>query len=71
MSGHHLILGELIDFVTGEVLEDTLDERYRQNISRFLVDQKGFRKSEIEPRRKLLLEAGEKKAIVKIDFLIT
>ena len=30
MGGHHLILGKLSDLLTGEVLDDTLDERYRQ-----------------------------------------
>jgi hypothetical protein len=71
MTGHHLILGDLTDFITGETLKDTHDERYRQNISRLLVNEKGYCKRDIEPRRKLLLEAGNKKAIVKIDFLIT
>ncbi|GAH42542.1 unnamed protein product [marine sediment metagenome] len=28
MIGHHLILGELIDFITAETLEDTHDEWY-------------------------------------------
>ncbi len=28
-SGHHLILGELVDFITGETIEDTHDEMYR------------------------------------------
>jgi hypothetical protein len=37
MAGHHLILGELEDFITGETIRDTLDERYRQKIARLLV----------------------------------
>jgi len=70
MTGHHLILGELTDFITGETLNDTLDERYRQKIARGLVNQKGYLRGEIETRHKLLVAAGNKKAIVKIDFLI-
>lgn len=70
MSGHHLVLGELQDYLTGETLEDTHDERFRQEIARLLVEQKGFVLGEIEPRRRLLLEGGAERAIVKIDFLV-
>ena len=70
MQGHHLILGELVDFISGKTLVDTHDERYRQNLARMLVNQKGFMKKEIKPRRKLRVSAGEKSAIIKIDFEI-
>lgn len=70
MDGHHLILGELDDFVTGEILKDTHDERYRQSIARFLVEKKGYRKKDILPRQALRVTAGEKCAVVKIDFSI-
>ena len=69
-NGHHLILGELVDFISGKTLVDTHDERYRQNLARMLVNQKGFMKKEIKPRRKLRVSAGEKSAIIKIDFEI-
>jgi len=68
MNGHHLILGELADFITGEIIEDTHDERYRQELARLLVNRKGYLKNEIRPRRDLLVTAGDKSAIVKIDF---
>jgi hypothetical protein len=71
MKGHHLILGELVDFITGDVLKDTHDERYRQNIARLLVNQKGYAKKDIEPRKALIVQADEKKAVLKIDFIIT
>jgi len=70
MSGHHLILGKLTDFLTGEVLDDTLDERYRQKIARWLVEQKGYHPGEIEPRRDLLLQADQRRAVIKIDFVV-
>jgi len=70
MQGHHLILGELVDFITGETIQDTHDERYRQNLARMLVNQKGFMKKEIKPRRELRVSAGEKSARIKIDFEI-
>jgi hypothetical protein len=71
MNGHQLILGELIDFITGETLKDTHDERYRQKIGRLLVNHKGYLKADIEPRKELLVKADAKKAILKIDFVIT
>ncbi len=70
MVGHHLILGELDDFITGESIKDTHDERYRQQLAHLLVNHKGYLKSEVEPRKSLLVRAGKKKAIIKIDFLI-
>ncbi|MGD2185571.1 MAG: type I restriction enzyme HsdR N-terminal domain-containing protein [Desulfobacterales bacterium] len=71
MNGHHLILGELVDFMTGETLKDTHDERYRQKVGRLLVNQKGYLKGDIESRKELLVKADAKKAILQIDFVIT
>jgi hypothetical protein len=67
-KGHHLILGELVDYITGETILDTHDERYRQKLARMLVSQKGFITNDIKPRRELKVSAGEKCAIIKIDF---
>ena len=70
MIGHHLILGELDDLITGVRIKDTHDERYRQKIARLLIDCKGYLKSDIEPRKSLLVQAGDNRALIKIDFLI-
>ena len=70
MQGHHLLLGELDDLITGETIKDTYDERYRQKIARLLVRHKGYLVSDVEPRKSLLLQAGENRAIIKIDFSI-
>ncbi len=70
MEGHHLILGETTDFITGETIEDTHDERYRQKIARFLVTEKLYGIKDIRPRYDLLARAGNSKAIIKVDFLI-
>lgn len=69
-KGHHLILGELVDFITGDIIRDTHDERYRQKLARILVNQKGFAKEEIKPSRELRVSAGEKRGIIKVDFEI-
>ena len=71
MQGHHLILGQIDDFITGEPLIETHDERYRQRIAHLLAEQKGYPKEEITPRKELLITAGEKRAIIKIDYVIS
>jgi hypothetical protein len=70
MTGHHLILGTLSDVLTGETLDDTLDERYRQKIARLLVERGGYLADEIEPRRELLLQADDRRAVIKVDFVV-
>jgi len=70
MQGHHLILGEISDFITGEVLQETYDEQYRQRIAHILVEKKGYLKNEIIPRYELLIKAGDKRAVIKVDFVI-
>lgn len=64
-------MGTLHDFITGQVLDDTHDERYRQAIARLLVDKKGFSKTEIHPRRPLRVAAGERRGKLWVDFVIT
>ncbi len=71
MNKHHLILGTLKDFLTNDILDDTHDERYRQKLSRLLVENKGYQKEEILSGHKLVVRAENKKAIIKVDFLIT
>ena len=71
MTGHHLILGKITDVITGETLDETHDERYRQKIASLLVNQKKYQKKEIKPRLALTVRADNKKAVVPIDFVIT
>ncbi len=71
MNGHHLILGELTDCLTGETIPDTHDERYRQKIAKLLLEKRGYAKTEIQSRCDLQIQADEKGAIIKVDFKIT
>ena len=70
MANYHLILGELNDFLTGKTLPDTLDERYRQEIARFLVEKKGYLKKEIQPRLIIQIKDGLKKAELVVDLVV-
>ena len=70
MGGHHLILGQLTDFVSGETLDDTLDERHRQKIARLLVMQKGYLRPQICPRRQLEITVDQKCARLLVSFTV-
>ncbi len=57
---HHFIYGTCTDYLTGESLLDTDDERYRQKLARFLVEEKGYAKGDLEARRTIqTLFAGQ------------
>jgi hypothetical protein len=71
MDGHHLILGQLTDCITGDTLVDTHDERYRQKIARFLMTEKGYSRAEIHPRNALIVAAGARKGRLWVDFTLT
>ncbi len=70
MSGHHLVLGQLTDYLTGQTLDDTLDERLRQNIARLLVERGGFSRDRIQSQVMLQVRAGAKQARVPVDFVV-
>ena len=50
IPSHHYIYGTCTDFITGESIVDTDDERCRQQLAKLLVEEKGYAKSDLEPR---------------------
>ncbi len=70
IPNHHLIYGKCTDFITGEELVDTDDERFRQKIARFLVEEKGWDKSDIQPRQKIETLFSGTYVTSRIDFLV-
>mgnify|MGYP006995560518 FL=1 len=48
---HHLVYGTLKDYLTGEELTDTDDERARQKLARLMVEDRGWAPEELAPRR--------------------
>jgi hypothetical protein len=50
---HHLIYGTLVDFLNGEELTDTDDERIRQRLSRMMVEEKGYPRESLLPRLRI------------------
>jgi hypothetical protein len=69
--GHKRILGKTTDFITGREITDTDDERYRQKLARFLVEVKGYEKSDIKPKRRIEMEIGGKKVLSMVDFVVS
>ena len=71
IPGHHLVYGTLTDYLTGEELPDTDDERFRQNFARILVEEKGFAQKELEPR--LIIETNFNQIFVRsiIDLTLS
>jgi hypothetical protein len=70
IPSHHMIYGTLADFVTGETLVDTDDERYRQKLARLLVEDKGYAKHELEPRRKIETLFGGRFVVSCIELVV-
>ena len=70
MSAHHLIHGKIIDYITGNLVIDTDDERVRQTIAKFLVEKKGYLKTDIDVGRKISLIVDGNQAETTVDFII-
>ncbi|MEW6594557.1 MAG: type I restriction enzyme HsdR N-terminal domain-containing protein [Thermodesulfobacteriota bacterium] len=71
IPSHHMIYGTLADYVTGEPLVDTDDERYRQKLARLLVEEKGFAKGDLEPRLKIETLFAHQFVVSKIDLVVS
>ena len=69
-EGHHLIFGTLTDRLTGQVLPDTHDERYRQKIVEHLLEVCGYAPNDVEAARMVEVNAGDKKARFPVDFIV-
>ncbi len=70
ISQHHIEYGLCVDFLTGEPLVDSDDERFRQKIASFLVSEKGFHRSEIMARQKIETLFNHQFVVSFIDFLV-
>lgn len=70
MNDHHLNLGQLVDFITGSIIDDTHDERYRQKIARLLVNEKGYEKSQITAQKALKVTVDGRCAQVPATYVV-
>jgi type I restriction and modification enzyme subunit R-like protein len=70
MGRHHLILGKVADYITGKTVVDTHDERARQAIAAFLVEQKGYDKTDLETRADLSVSVDGDSGLVRVDYVV-
>lgn len=70
IKSHHMIYGTMTDYVTGLEIVDTDDERYRQKICRFLVEEKGYQKNDLEVGRKIETLFSGNFVVSKIDIVV-
>ena len=69
-SGHHIVYGELRDYLTGELLPDTDDERVCQELARHLVEELGYAKEELTPRLSIVTDYGNR-VVTTIDLTVS
>jgi hypothetical protein len=69
-SGHHIVYGTLKDFLTGEDLPDTDDERYRQQLALLLVEEKGYAPEELEPRLSIETDFNGRRVTSRIELTV-
>ncbi len=67
---HHLIMGELTDFLTGKIIPDTHDERYLQKLSKHLVNNLGYSKADLIKDQKLNITTGGRNAVLIVNFVV-
>jgi hypothetical protein len=65
-----MIYGTLTDYVTGKEIVDTDDERYRQKLCRLLIEEKDYRKNDLEVSTKIETLFSKNFVVSKIDIVI-
>lgn len=70
IPSHHLIHGTLIDYLTGETLVHTDDERIRQAISIMMIEDKGYLKEDLEPRLKIETLFSGQFVVSRIELVV-
>lgn len=71
IPSHHFIYGHLKDFLTGESLVDTDDERYRQKIAQIMVEKRGFHPNELQPRLKIETLFANNFVVSTIELIVS
>jgi hypothetical protein len=70
IPSHHYIYGTCCDYITGETIVDTDDERCRQDLARLLVEEKGYAKKDLEPRLSIETLYNGKFVVSTIDITV-
>lgn len=62
--------GYIIDFVTGEARKDIPEERVRQRIEHFLVEERDWDKQDIDPEKSIQVAIGRERKEIRADLVI-
>lgn len=62
--------GTLLDYITGQEIEETTFEEFRQALARFLVEEKGYPKENIRAKVKLRYEMDGEEFERPIDYVV-
>jgi len=68
---HHLVYGTLADYVTGEEVVDTDDERVRQSLAHLLIDEKGYQRGDLAIKKRIETLFAGQFVISLIDFVLS
>lgn len=69
-TGHHYVYGILEDCLTGKMLQDTDDERIRQDLYRFMMEEKGYTARDLKPRVTIETLFDGKTVVSTIDLVV-
>ena len=61
---------DICDFITGQAVIDTDDERIRQKIEQLLIEEKGYSKQDIEVDREFEVVIGKEIYRSKVDLIV-
>ncbi|MDA3970346.1 MAG: type I restriction enzyme HsdR N-terminal domain-containing protein [Desulfobulbaceae bacterium] len=68
---HHMVYGHCCDYITGEKLVDTDDERIRQQLARYMVEEQGWEKQDIEMRLRIETLFNQQFVTSKITMVLS
>lgn len=68
---HHLIYGSLEDCLTGQILQDTDDERIRQSLFQMMMVEKGYSPQELRARVCIETEFKHHRVVSMIDLVVS
>lgn len=70
-SGHHYVYGTLQDCLTKKMVEDTDDERIRQKLFRFMLEEKGYTPSNLRTRCTIETTFDDRVVVSTIDLVVS
>jgi hypothetical protein len=68
---HHMVYGYCFDYITGEKLVDTDDERIRQKLARYMLEEQGWFKEDIEMRLRIETLFNQQFVTSKITMVLS